>query len=607
MGRGRRWGPPDRVASRQQPGGGHGRSSDGPARLHSADDLRDLLARIDRRPYPAYKDLRGGYRLGPVLLYVDHVQGDPFAAPSRLRVRVPRPPALDPALDGAHRGRRVALADFLARRAAPIVARLAGERHGSGHSGEVRIDAPGAEVLERSACLVADEWVELRLSVGLPAAGRTILGRAATDLLLDALPRIAQEAVHLDAGGRAAAARHLDTVEDAQALRAQLRDHGLVAFVADGAILPRASGVSQRPLAGAVPFASPPELRVTLTAPHAGPLAGLGVREGLTLIVGGGYHGKSTLLAALARGVYDHLPGDGRECAVTRADAVVIRAEDGRRVTEVDISPFIGRLPSGGTTERFTTDNASGSTSQAANIVEALEAGSRLLLMDEDTCATNFMIRDERMRRLVPPEREPITPLVDRVHQLRDRHGVSTVLALGGSGEYLGLADTVIWMDAYRPREVTSRAHAIAAESGRASDPATLAPFGPPPPRVPDPATLSPERRGRARVRARGTEEIAYGEEEIDLRAVTQLVDDSQTRAIGLLLSHAVANSHLDGRRALADALALLEADLDRRGLDLLASHPGEHPGDLARPRMLEVAAAINRLRSLRARQVTRG
>lgn len=574
-------------------------------RPRPGEELRDELARLDRRPYPAYKDLRGAWALGAVTLYIDHVQGDPFAAPSRVRVRLPRAGQgqVDPALDGASRVRRVALADFLARRGERAIARVVGRgRSGSGKSGEVRIDAPGQEVLERSACAVADEWVELRLSAGLPAAGRTILGREAAELLLDLLPAVAWEALRLGPEEAAAARRHLDTVEDAQALRAQLAERGLVAFVADGAILPRASGVSQRPLANAVPFASPPELRVTLETPHAGTVAGMGIPEGLTVIVGGGFHGKSTLLSAVARGVYDHAPGDGRERVVTRADGVVIRAEDGRRVAGVDISPFIGALPSGGSTARFDTDNASGSTSQAANIVEALETGCRLLIMDEDTCATNFLIRDARMQRLVPAEREPITPFVDRVRDLRAELGVSTLLVLGGSGDYLGVADTVIWMDAYRPREVTARAHAVAAEVGPPREVPPARPIGAPPARVPDPASVSAERGGRDRVRAHGTEEISFGHEAIDLRAVEQLVDPSQTRAIGGLLTHAVARGYLDGRRTLADLLALLDADLDRLGLDLLAQRQGEHPGELARPRMLEVAAALNRLRTLRVR-----
>ncbi|HEU5423289.1 MAG TPA: ABC-ATPase domain-containing protein [Nitrolancea sp.] len=571
------------------------------ARPRSADELRASLARLDRRPYPAYKELRGAWSLGAVTLFIDHVQGDPFAAPSRVRLRVGREHGLDPALDGTDPARRVALADFLARRgAARIAAQSHRGRQGSGKSGEVRIDVPGQEVLERSACRVTGDWAELRLSAGLPAAGRTILGREATELLLDTLPAFAWQALRLDSDATATARRHCDTVEDARALRQQLRERGLVAFVADGATLPRTSGVSQRPRAGGVPFNSPPELRVTLTAPHAGAVSGLGVPEGLTVIVGGGYHGKSTLLAALARGVYDHAPGDGRERVVSRADAAVIRAEDGRRVATVDISPYIGTLPSGDSTARFSTDNASGSTSQAANIVEALEAGCRLLLMDEDTCATNFLIRDARMQRLVPAGHEPITPFVDRVRDLWTGPGVSTILALGGSGDYLGLADTVIWMDAYEPHDVTARAHQVAAEVGPARQPERVIPLGLPPARVPDPGSISAERAGRTRVRARGTEEIAYGAEEIDLRAVEQIVDPSQTRAIGALLAHAVARGHFDGRRTIAEGLARLDADLDRAGLDLLAPQPGEHPGDLARPRMLEVAAALNRLRSLR-------
>ena len=486
---------------------------------------RDLL-RIDGRPYGHYRDLRGRrYALDSGALTFEHIQGDPFAAPSRLRVDLPagvlRLPAW--ARDGADARR--AAADFLQRALLPALASAAGGA-GSGRSGLLEIAAAGQEVLERTGVAVgSDGAARVRLSAGLPAAGRRILGRAAGELLtrrLDAaLQRVAER---LDFG---ALRSHVQAVEDQVALRAQLGERGLVAFLADGSILPRRSGADPRPLGGALPLQAPAPLTVELQAPHAGTVRGLAIRTGVTLIAGGGYHGKSTLLQALALGVYDHLPGDGRERCVSAEALVSVRAEDGRSVRGACLTPFIGALPLGRDTGFFDTDDASGSTSQAAAIVEALEVGATGLLIDEDTAATNFMIRDARMRRLVPGTDEPITPFIDRVRQLWRERGVSSVLVVGGAGDYLDVADCVIRMDAYQPRDVTARAQEIAAAQPL-GDAAPRAP-GPWPqgaPRIPLPDSLD-ARRGRRpeRVRAVKTRAIEFGHEEIDVSLLYQLVD----------------------------------------------------------------------------------
>ena len=300
--------------------------------------------------------------------------------------------------------------------------------------------------------------------VGLPARGRRVLGRQAAAMLCDDVPKIVNNTLKYASIDKKRLTAHLNAAEDADTLLAQLPELGLVAFVVDSSILPRRSGVDDRPLRGdhVIPFRSPDSLRVEVTLPHAGRVTGMGFPMGVTLIVGGGYHGKSTLLSALERGVYNHIPGDGRELVVTDPTAVKIRAEDGRRVEGVDIRPFINNLPDDSNAAAFRTDNASGSTSQAANIIEALEVGAKTLLLDEDTCATNLIIRDARMQTLVEKSGEPITPFVDRVRQLSDEQGVSSILVLGGSGDYFDVADTIIRMDAYTPRDVTVKAQAIA-------------------------------------------------------------------------------------------------------------------------------------------------
>jgi predicted ABC-class ATPase len=548
--------------------------------------LEKILRRIDGRGYKAYKELqRSRFDFGDFELLIDHVQGDPYAAPSRLRARIDLHTADLPPSVLSPGPRRRATRDFLAR----------AFRRASRGSREVAIDAGAQTVLERSACLIDDQAIELRFTLNLPAAGRRILGRQAQRLLSERLPEIVRRsalAANLDLQ---ALLDHAATIEDQVALRAALPAADLVAFIADGARLPRRSGVDDRPLADAVASASPDSLRVTLESPNHGPLTGMGIPRGVTLIVGGGFHGKSTLLRALESGVYDHIPGDGREQVVSDGSAVKIRAEDGRAVSGVDISPFIDHLPHGRSTRSFSTELASGSTSQAAALVEALESGATVVLLDEDTSATNFMIRDRRMQALVAKAEEPITPFIDRIAELYQGFGVSTVLVMGGCGDYFDHADTVLQMDAYLPRDVSARARQIAAEqaTGRASEQECA--LVRPQPRTLDPRSLNPERRpGRTKIQARGLDSLLFGSETIDLRAVEQLVDPSQIRAIGWLLAHlSRSRGPHDPRAVIGDLLQHLEA----AEWDELSGRPD---GDLALPRLQEVMAALNRLRGAR-------
>jgi len=567
--------------------------------MSTHEDLQRLLRRIDGRGYKAYKEIQGRYEFPGFTLSIDHVQGDPFAAPSRLRVLVPQSVARFPVETREGASRAVALATYLADRFAQATRRVA-ERRGSGKSGLVEIDRPGQEVLERTAVITGADRVEARFVAGLPAAGRRILGRQAEAMLVGDLPDVVRASLLFESLDAAAIDEAVKLNEDADALRAALDERGLVAFVADGSILPRRSGVDDRPLAdGAVPFTPPESLRVTIDLPNRGPVAGLGIRKGVTLIVGGGFHGKSTLLAALEHGVYNHRPGDGRELTATSPGAMKIRAEDGRRVVGVDITPFIGELPYGQKTSFFTTDNASGSTSQAANIIEALEAGADVLLVDEDTAATNFMIRDHRMQELVAKEKEPITPFVDKVRQLYEERGVSSIIVAGGSGDYFDVADRVIAMDSYVPRDATAEAQTIAAKyrSERVREGGDR--FGDVVERVPDRASVDP-RRGRREVsvKVRGRATIQFGEETVDLSAVSQIVDPSQTRAIAEAILYA-RERYMDGDRSLRAVLDAVAADLTREGLAVLSRRS---VGNHAAFRPLEFAAALNRLRSLRVR-----
>lgn len=546
------------------------------------DSLERTLERIDGRGYKAYKDLLGRHDFSGFTLGIDHVQADPFAAPSRMRALVPWEHAPLPAGLHASTARSRAARDYLAR---------AFQRAAADHAA-LGIDAGAQTVLERTACLFTADGIELRVTVQLPAAGRRILGQRARELLCEALPRCVHAATAPAALDLPALEHHCAAVEDQVHLRTALADHDLVAFVGDGAVLPRRSGADDRPLDGAVRFAAPDALRVTLAAPNAGAVTGLGIPRGITLIVGGGFHGKSTLLTALELGIYDHVPGDGRERVVADSEAAKIRAEDGRSVSGVDLSPFINNLPYGKSTTSFSTDLASGSTSQAAALQEAVEAGATTLLVDEDTSATNFMIRDERMQALVAKDAEPITPFVDRIRQLRDDLAVSTILVMGGSGDYFDCADTVVQMHEYEPLDVTERAREIANthRTGRRAEHGGALPR----PAVRQLATgsISPEARGgKRKVQARGRDTLVFGREDVDLRAVEQIADASQVRAIGMILARLA-----DAPDPVTEPPAWIATVL-AEGWPAILARPD---GDLAAPRRTEVMAALNRLRGTR-------
>ena len=566
--------------------------------MPSLSALADALRGLNGRGYKAYKSIAGRYDAGEFELLIDHVQGDPFADSSRLRALVPASSAQLPPWAIRNPARITATADFL-NRALYDALHAASTRRGSGRSGELSVLRPGQQVFARTSVTVSpDGAVEARFRAGLPADGRSIRGDDAAVMLTHDVVAAVRAALFFPALDAAALQRHVETVEDARALRGQLDERGLVAFVADGARLPRRTGIDDRPLHGdVIPFAAPDSLRVTLRAPNAGAVTGLGITRGVTLIVGGGFHGKSTLLRAIERGVYDHVPGDGRERAVTAVTAVKVRAEDGRAVAGTDIANFIGRIPGGADTRNFVTRNASGSTSQAAAIIEAIEVGARVLLLDEDTSATNFMIRDARMQALIADQHEPITPFIDRARHLADALDISTIVVVGGSGDYFDIADTVIAMREYRTADVTADAQRIAEQQPTLRHPEGDA-WRPIRVRSPDPASISPRRGHRdVEVKARTEERVMFGEQEVELSAVEQLVEPAQARAIALAIAR--AHSRWTHAPTLPAALRDIMAIAAHEGLDAFQEHL---TGDLAEFRIFEVTAFLNRIRGFSTR-----
>ena len=561
-------------------------------------NLAATLHNLDGRSYGNYKQIQGRYEFGPVTVFIDRVQVDPFASPSKVRIRINRAEAGFPSEITTERADRIAASDFLFRAGDSFLAR--------NNRRAIILGRPGQEVLERSNVIIDDDGFEARLLVNLPAKGRRILGHQAADTLTRDLPELA-EAIFIHANIRGDDLRdHVQLHRDQLELQNHLGKEGLLAFIGEGSILPRRSGDSDLPMdSRAVAFASPKSLEHTVTLSSGRNLTGMAIPRGVTVIVGGGYHGKSTILRALERGVYPHIAGDGREWVITEPSATSIRAEDGRAVTGDDISPFINNLPTGTDTKSFTTTNASGSTSQAANLVEAVEVGARTLLIDEDTSATNFMIRDDRMRALIPADREPITPFVDRIRPLFTRRGVSTVLVAGGSSAFFEVADHVIALDAYVPQEVTDTAHELVgvdpAEFESAGDEAAEDSVGPdevfstPSPRVPTANALRPSSKTKS-AKAKGLGQVQFGKDFIDLTAVSQLVDPQQTTGIAEALEY--MSEIFDARTSLTEALAEIEDMLDAQGVDGLTGNR-DHPGHVSRPRAQEIAAALNRFRGL--------
>ncbi len=587
--------------------------------MKSSAELRDLLDWIDRRGYPAYKETKGIYQFGGYALCIDHVQGDPFAAPSKVSIHIAGKDAGFPKELFDKSWKRIMLQDYLLRQFYRAVEEYSFRAKGSGKSGLLAVSRPGQEILERSACQMdaSNGNMILRMEVGFPANGRTVNSRELEKIFFDFLPKCVKGNLFyksLDAG---ILKKNANLAEDQQYIREQLKERGLVAFVANGAVLPRESGVSKRPMKQAVAFKAPASMEVSIQLPHYGELKGMGIPRGITLIVGGGYHGKSTLLKAVELGVYNHVAGDGREYVITDETAMKIRAEDGRSIRNVDISMFINHLPNGKDTTVFSTEDASGSTSQAANVIEAMEAGTKTFLIDEDTSATNFMIRDELMQRVVNRASEPITPFVDRIREIYEKYGISTILVAGSSGSYFHKADKILQMDCYEPKDITEFAKAEAERYPLAAEPVPEC-KEPDFRRCPVQSGGGASERGgsgrgrgngrrggdaggreeRVKIKTTGCDTISLNKENIDMRYVEQLADNEQMTSLGYILSYA-GKHYFSGRKSIQSIVEEVSGLIEEKGIGAVCGGSYLSSG-LCVPRKQEIFACLNRYRGLR-------
>ncbi len=541
------------------------------------DHLTAILKPLEKQNFRAYQKIKGEYDFGDFTLFIDHIQADPYASASRLRAVKAWAPSGLGWLREQSQQYQIAARDYIARHFAQLASK----------ENSLQIATGGQVVLDSTAVLFTDQGIELRFRYDLPAEGRDILAKKALNVLTFYLPKYIRRSTVERELDIEALKRHCEVIEDQAYLRSQLQQQGLVAFVANDSVLPRLAGNSDQPMKEAISFQSPAELEISLETKFHGSIKGMAVKQGITLIVGGGFHGKSTLLSALQKGIYNHIAGDGREFVVTDENAVKIRAEDGRCVHSLDISNYINRLPLGGDTRCFTTQDASGSTSQAAWLQEALEAGASTLLIDEDTSATNFMIRDERMQALVSKGDEPITPLVDRIGQLKNQANISTIIVMGGSGDYLDVADCVIQMHDYQPLDITEKAQQVIAQhpSTRINESETELTL-PIARSIQVKALEKLLQEGKFRVSSKGEKTLRFGKEFVDLTALEQLESNQEINSIGWLWFQLAQMTK--ATQPLNCFSQLLEGDWYNRMPNY---------GELAKPRIIDALAALNRLR----------
>ena len=559
-------------------------------------ELKNELFKIDGKGYKAYKALEGRYDFKKYVLSIDHVQGDPFASPSRVRIIMDNKIAQIPEELFDNKNKEIAVCDFLTRLFSKNIKNQSEKIFGSGKSGLIEISRCPQEILERTAIIRNKNFFEARFYVGFPARGRSVLARELEKIIFNIIPNIVENTFIYKNINKLNLINRVKLIEDQFYIRKNLKEKGLVAFVANESILPRESGVSARPLRNGKKFISPQALEVEFDTPNRGKIKGMGIPKGITLIIGGGYHGKSTLLRALELGIYNHIEGDGREFVITDESALKVRAEDGRAITSMDISLFINNLPNGKDTIKFNTENASGSTSQAANIIEAIESKSKVLLIDEDTSATNFMIRDDIMQQLVVKEKEPITPFIDVAKSLYKQLGISTILVAGSCGDFFDIADLVIQMDSYEPYEVTAKAKELSRGKVSLRDDLDISiDFG----RVLDKGSISEGPKG-IKIKTLGKDGLSINKENIDLKSVEQIVDGEQINTIGMTIKF-IEDKYSGKDLTVERIVDEIEKDLTKSLIGIDNIKGGN--GSLAMPRKQEILCAINRLRTLKIKE----
>ncbi len=550
--------------------------------------LKEKLESIHKKPYGFYKGLKGTYNYVDFSIVFEHIQGDPYANPSNVCISIPFEKSGFPEEWLEDKECQIALGDFLCRILSKAFSN-GPQFDCTGNGGKFFVSEPGQQILSRSAVRFYKKKIYVRIRLGLPAHFRKIDGESALEMLCVILPDILQNNLYYQPWFAEDLKKHIAVFKKQRELRKWVEESQYIAFVPNGAVLPRESGLSDLPMNSnqAQPFKSPTNMEVEYTFSDGGKISGMAIKKGISLIVGGGFHGKSTLLEALKYGIYSHIEGDGREFVISDRSSVSIRAENGRVVNNVNISPFIHNLPSGQQTENFSTENASGSTSQAASIVEAISAGAKVLMMDEDTCATNFMFRDSVMRALIADENEPISPFIDSINNLYQDLGVSVILVMGGVGAYFNKAHLVLGMNEFQPEDLTQKARNIVKQYDDSEIENVKnwsnAPFEEN--RLVEPqAKLFGNDKVKVKVRS---DKIEVGKLSIPIWALDQLVHEDQLRCLG----YSIMESFHHEKMILEKSLHRPMPEPENHDFGMI----NPYRGDLAEVRGLDLWCVLNR------------
>ena len=560
--------------------------------------LYQKIRTLNGKNYGLYKSLADKpWDFGDFALEFLHVQGDPYAPASRVVIKANLSMLGYAGEWGGEFERRLALSDFLHRKLSRLVKEKYPEKDAA-----IVFDTAGPEMLVRNSLWIDNGELRACLQIKLPGDGRKIQAELAAEILTMVLPDLVSAGLYYNKSDESALQDYYRVLAERKEILSQLEARGLCAFVPDGAVLPRASGLSEMPLEGAVPFAAPEEMAVTLNV-CGREIRGMGITKGITVITGGAFHGKSTLLQALTRAVYPHIPGDGREGIVIDESALRVGVEDGRSVRGTDLSLFVRDLPGGVSTKNFNTLSASGSTSEAANLLEAMEAGSRTFLIDEDSSAVNFLIRDIRVRKLLGDDREPLIPLTDRIREI-SAQGYSFILVAGACGDYLDLADNIVVMANYKAEcaKTSSTASLASQQSMVAQRP--FATYMQPLQKSVRP-TSAVERQ--VKVKLAGDTLLQIGFLVSDTSRLNTLVDRQQRFGAGFLLlnllQNAASNAELgDGKAAGAgDSVAATIQKLYEKIQNVgFRNLPQGMSREMSLPRVVDIACVAFRLRENR-------
>lgn len=554
-------------------------------------ELKNILQDINGEDYQSYKSIEGEFLFNDFILYVDHVQDSPSSPPSKIRVKISQELALFPKDTYSNRSREIALRDFITRRFYDSI-------QSSQTTAFISIDCPGQEILEKTTAFVDESFVELRFDINLPSLDDKVASNLLEEIFFIKLPEILNNSIIYKNLEKEALYQHIETSEDADFLRNELENLRLIAFVAEHSILPRNSSTSSLPMESneAVPFESPNNLKMDVELPNKGQITGMGLPRGITLIVGEKDQGKSTLLKAIEMGIYNHIPGDGREFVVSNPNSVQIVAEEGRSIKNVDISSFISSHASGNDTHSYSTENASADISQAANVIEAVELGADVLLIDQDSSADNFLIPSPALSNSNDKLNEGFTTYVNQARNIFNGYMVSSILVIDSSENYFDIADFAIQMKDYKAYDIELEESQFT-DQNRVTNSDIF--FGNIPERIPIVESLDLEIQEREmKISPNENKCIQFGSTIVNLNYLDQLISISQIKAIFETITY--AKKYMDGNKSLRQVTSLVMLDIGRSGLDALNPMLS---GEYAEFRKIELAAVINRIQSLKVEQ----